>query len=87
MEGLTLLRLRPSLVQSLLEQCRSIKVKRLFMVLAETCNHSWLKNLDLSTVDFGKGKRMIIKGGKLDSKFGITVPDVESDWQATMNMT
>ncbi|MCY4148047.1 MAG: type IV toxin-antitoxin system AbiEi family antitoxin domain-containing protein [Gammaproteobacteria bacterium] len=80
MEGLTLL--RPHLIQSLLEQCHSIKVKRLFMVLAETCNHSWLKKLDLSKVDFGKGKRMIIKGGRLDSKYGITVPDTESGWQS-----
>lgn len=83
MDGLTLL--RPRLVQTLLEQCRSIKVKRLFMVLAETCSHSWLKKLDLSKVDLGKGKRMIVKGGRLDSKYGITVPDTQSDWQATAN--
>ncbi len=38
MEGLTTL--RPRLIQSLLEQCRSVKVKRLFTVLAEACNHA-----------------------------------------------
>jgi len=83
MEGLTTL--RPRLVQSLLEQCRSVKVKRLFMVLAETCNHAWVKKLDLSKVDFGKGKRMIVKGGRLDSKYSITVPDTESEWKASVN--
>lgn len=72
MEGLTTL--RPRLVQSLLEQCRSVKVKRLFMYLAEACNHTWAKKLDVSKVDFGKGKRMIVKGGRLDAKYNITVP-------------
>ncbi len=73
MEGLTTL--RPRLIQSLLEQCGSIKVKRLFMFLAEACNHAWVKNLDLSKVCFGQGKRMIVKGGRLDTKYNITVPN------------
>ncbi len=83
MEGLTTL--RPRLVQSLLEQCRSVKVKRLFMVLAEACNHAWVRNLDLSKVDFGKGKRMIVKGGRLDAKYNITVPDTNVQWKTSVN--
>jgi len=77
MEGLTTL--RPGLVQSLLEQCRSIKVKRLFMFLAEHHNHPWVKRLDLSKVDFGKGKRMLVKGGCYDTKYRITVPAPDFD--------
>ena len=73
MEALT--NLRPRLVQSLLEQCASVKVKRLFMYLAEACGHTWVKKLDLSKVSFGKGKRMIVKGGRWDPKYSITVPD------------
>lgn len=73
MESLTTL--RPRLVQSLLEQCGSIKAKRLFMFLAEACHHAWVEKLDLSKVDFGQGKRMIVKGGRLDAKYNITVPD------------
>ncbi len=83
MEGLTTL--RPRLVQSLLEQCRSVKVKRLFMFLAEACNHAWIKKLDLLKVDFGKGKRMIVKGGRLDAKYNITVPDSNLQWKASVN--
>ena len=75
MEGLTTL--RPSVLQVLLEQCRSVKVKRLFMYLAEDCNHAWVKKLDLSKVDFGKGKRMIVKGGRFNPKYNITVPITE----------
>ncbi len=73
MEGLTTL--RPRVVQTLLEHCASVKVKRLFMVLAEGCRHAWVKKLDLSKVDFGKGKRMLVRGGRFDSKYNITVPE------------
>jgi len=75
-EGLTTL--RPNLVQDLLENCKSIKAKRLFLYLAESSNHPWLKKLELSKVKLGSGKRSIIPGGKLDSKYQITVPRSES---------
>lgn len=71
-EGLTTL--RPKLVQELLECCNSIKVKRLFLFLAEHYNHSWLKKINLQNVDLGHGKRMIARDGKLDTKYRITVP-------------
>ena len=35
------------------------------MYLAEDCHHAWVQKLDLSRVDFGKGKRMLVKGGRL----------------------
>ena len=77
MEGLTTL--RPGVLQSLLECCRSIKVKRLFLYLAEFYAHPWFKRLDLSNVDLGSGKREIIKGGKLDKKYQIVVPDLSRE--------
>lgn len=83
MEGLTTL--RPRLVQSLLEQCRSVKVKRLFMFLAEACDHAWVNKLDSSKVDFGKGKRMIVKGGRFDAKYNITVPSSRFASKAPVN--
>src|SRR3990170_4412758 len=73
MEGLTTL--RPRVVQRLLENCVSVKVKRLFMLLAENCKHPWIGKVDLSKVDFGKGKRQPVKGGRFDSKYNITVPN------------
>ncbi|MBI2604665.1 MAG: type IV toxin-antitoxin system AbiEi family antitoxin [Deltaproteobacteria bacterium] len=71
MENLT--GLRPRLVQSLLEQCRSIKVKRLFLHLAERCNHAWVAKLDPAKLNLGSGKRVIVPGGRLDPKYKITV--------------
>jgi len=79
MDGLATL--RPGVVQSLLEQCRSVKVKRLFMFLAERHNHPWVKRLHLSKVDFGRGKRMIVKGGRFDAKYRITVSAPDFDME------
>jgi len=69
-----LVSLRPDMVQNLLVICRSIKVKRLFMYMAEKQEHSWVSELEPSRIDFGKGKRMIVPNGRYDRKYGITVP-------------
>lgn len=66
--------LSPRRLQRLLVGCRSVKVKRLFFWFAERHKHGWLKELDRKGVDLGTGKRMIVRGGKLDTKFNITVP-------------
>lgn len=66
--------IRPEIVQLLLEKCNSVKVKRVFMVMAEHYNYPWLKQLDLSKVDFGKGKREFVKNGYLEPKYQITIP-------------
>jgi|SRR5680860_1634166 len=72
MEGLN--NLRPNLVQNLLESCTSVKVKRLFLYLAEKANHSWVKHVNIEKIDLGSGKRSIVKNGVYDSKYKITVP-------------
>ena len=72
MEGLVTL--RPGLVQSLLGVCHSIKVRRLFLYLAEQQGHPWFNRLDLGAIDLGVGNRSIVVGGKLDPKYKITVP-------------
>jgi hypothetical protein len=73
MEGL--LTLNPLRLHQLLIDCRSIKVKRLFLWFAERHNHPWLKQIDRKDIDLGHGRRMLVRGGKLDPKFNITVPD------------
>jgi len=66
--------LRSEIVQRLLAVCRSIKVKRLFMYMAESHGHSWVSDLDISGIDLGKGKRMIVPKGSYNAKYLITVP-------------
>lgn len=71
-EGLS--NLRPKLLQELLEKCSSVKVKRLFLLMASKAQHQWLAFLDLKKIDLGKGDRSIIKGGVYNAKFQISVP-------------
>ncbi|AXJ00902.1 transcriptional regulator with AbiEi antitoxin N-terminal domain [Cyclonatronum proteinivorum] len=66
--------LRPALVQRLLTDCTSVKVKRLFLFMAETHGLPWYDKLKVSEIDLGSGKRTIVKNGKLNSTFEITVP-------------
>lgn len=73
MEGLV--NLSPRRMQKLLEVTSSIKVKRLFLFYADRHQHSWLKHIKRDKIDLGKGKRMLVKGGKLDRHYQITVPE------------
>jgi hypothetical protein len=70
-----LLTLRPSAVQTLLEQCKSVKVKRLFLYFAEKVGHSWFEDLDTSKVELGKGVRRIVPNGKYVSKYELMLPE------------
>lgn len=72
MEGLN--NLRPAVVQALLEGCNSVKVKRLFLYLADKAGHDWMAYLKLDKVDLGSGKRAIVSDGVYVSKYQITVP-------------
>jgi hypothetical protein len=71
-ESLTTLRGR--LLQLLLEKCNSIKVKRMFLYLSEKNKHSWFEDLNQAKIILGSGKREIVKKGRLDNKYNITVP-------------
>ena len=73
MEQLTAL--RPNIVQSLLEQNTSVKIKRLFLYLAEKAGHAWFGELNLSKIDIGSGKRVIVPNGVYDNKYQIVIPE------------
>ncbi|HGU9825285.1 TPA: type IV toxin-antitoxin system AbiEi family antitoxin domain-containing protein [Enterobacter cancerogenus] len=70
-----LVNLNPRKVEALLMQSQSVQVKRLYLFLSDFYEHSWLKRVDISKIDLGSGKRQIIAGGKLDSRYQITVPE------------
>lgn len=72
LEGLS--NLRPKLMQELLEACTSIKVKRLFLYMAQKAQHQWLSFIDQSRITLGHGDRSIVKGGVYVSQFHISVP-------------
>jgi hypothetical protein len=65
----------PAKVQQLLSECNSYKVKRLFLLLADECNHAWFKKLDLKSIDLGKGSMSLSKGGRYSKKYKLIVPE------------
>lgn len=65
--------LRPDMLNELLINCQSIKVRRIFFFLAEINKHPWSKELNLD-LNMGKGKRVIEKKGVLNKKYLMTVP-------------
>ncbi|MCQ2914015.1 MAG: type IV toxin-antitoxin system AbiEi family antitoxin [Alphaproteobacteria bacterium] len=73
----TLVTLRPKLLQNLLEQCASIKVKRLFLYLSSIANHEWYKKIDVSKFDLGTSVYKINNHGKYVKEFNIVVDEVK----------
>lgn len=72
-EGLTTL--RPRRITELLTDCTKVQVKRLFFVFADRHDHAWLKHIDRSNIDLGRGDRSFTKGGKLHPTYRITIPE------------
>lgn len=72
MQGLS--SLSPRKIDALLRACGNIKVKRLFLWLAERNGHAWFKRLEPDAYDLGSGKRVIAQHGRLHPKWAITVP-------------
>jgi len=72
LQGMT--SLSPRSLQALLEQCQNIKVRRLFFLLADRYQPPWLEKLNREKIDLGAGKRVLVKDGRLDKKYNITIP-------------
>ena len=69
-----LVNLRPDMLQTLLNECKSVKVNRLFLYMLKKANHQWGQFLDLSAVNLGTGDRELVKNGIYDAEYHITVP-------------
>ncbi len=72
MEGLP--GLRPALMQSTLQHCKSIKAKRLFLALAQAVGHAWFNDLNLEVIELGSSNRLLPFEGVPHPQFSITVP-------------
>jgi len=79
MEMLTTL--RSGVVTKLLEQCSSVKVKRLFLYMAEKSMHAWFRRLDLANVTLGSGVRSLAKGGVKIAKYNLVVPQELANYE------
>lgn len=72
MQGLT--NLSPVSTQDLLECCTSVKVKRLFLYLADKSGHEWFNHLHIDRIDLGQGNRALVSNGVYISKYKLMVP-------------
>jgi hypothetical protein len=72
-QGLTAL--RPARLTRLLTACKSIKVKRLFLLFADRHGHSWLKHLERDKIDLGTGPRSLVHGGRYAAAYQLVVPE------------
>jgi hypothetical protein len=79
MEQLTTL--NPELLQELLEKTDNLKVKRLFLYMAEKAGHYWFDLLDANRIDIGTAKHQLVKNGVYVSKYKITVPKELYDYE------
>jgi hypothetical protein len=70
--------LRPKVVTELLQNCTSVKVKRLFLALADVCNHAWLAEINTSKLELGSGKRVLEPDRSFHVKYQISVPREEA---------
>jgi hypothetical protein len=66
--------LRPHVLQLLLEHCNSIRVKRLFMMLAHESGHLWARRLDSTRIDLGEGIRSLSPKGVFIPEYRLVVP-------------
>jgi len=62
-------------VNTLLQSCLHNEAKRLFLFFATRYDYPWHKRVDVDAVDLGRGKRLVTRGGKLDKRYQITVPE------------
>ena len=73
--------LRSALIQQLLENCTSVKVKRMFLYMAEKAHHRWFAKLDLSKISLGSGTRCFAKGGVKVNTYDIVIPKELADYE------
>lgn len=79
MEQLTSLRV--DVVQNLLESVKNIRVKRLFLYMAEKAGHYWFDMLNFEKINLGTFKLQIVPNGVYIKKYRITIPKNLNDYE------
>ena len=79
MEQLTTL--RPEVVQELLDNTDNLKVKRMFLYMAEKAGHYWFDALDMDKIELGSSKHKLVDNGVYVPKYKITVPKELNDYE------
>lgn len=68
---------KPFVMQRLLEQCSSVKVKRLLLCFAEHAGLQWFDVLDAQKINLGSGVRTLESGGTLYAKYSLVMKELD----------
>lgn len=79
MEQLT--SLRADVVQLLLENVNNIRVKRVFLYMAEKAGHYWFDMLNLDKINLGTSKHKLVNNGNYIPKYKITIPKELNEYE------
>lgn len=79
MEQLTTL--RADVMQDLLEHTGNLRIKRVFLYMAEKAGHYWFDSLSINSIELGTSKYQLVENGIYVSKYRITVPQELYDYE------
>ncbi|MBB72164.1 MAG: hypothetical protein CMF50_07180 [Legionellales bacterium] len=71
---------KSNIINGLLVDCLSFKVKRLFLHLVDDHQLPCFKHIDQSKINLGIGKRTIGKGGHYIKKYMLAVPKISGEY-------
>lgn len=72
---------RSEVLQLLLENTGNIKVKRLFLYMAQKAGHDWFNRLDKSRIELGTGKHKLTNNGAYIPEYMMTIPKELHDYE------
>lgn len=72
---------RPDVLQALLENTDNLKVKRMFLYMAEKSGHYWFESLDTDKIELGTSKFQLVENGVYVPKYKITVPKELNEYE------
>ena len=79
MEQLT--SLRADVVQTLLENIKNQRVKRVFLYMAEKAEHFWFDMLNMDKINLGSSKLLLAEDGTYIKKYKITIPKELNEYE------
>ena len=79
MEQLT--SLRADVVQTLLENIKNQRVKRVFLYMAEKAEHFWFDMLNMDKINLGSSKLLLTENGTYIKKYKITIPKELNEYE------
>ena len=79
MEQLT--SLRSDVVQTLLENIKNQRVKRVFLYMAEKAGHYWFDMLNIDKISLGTSKLQLVENGVYVNTYRITIPKELNEYE------